>query len=59
MKCALERTPDNPDENCMTYVAPMGRRIDLQAVEPGSGFYSPGEGLAGAAQRTGPLAYQQ
>lgn len=42
----LERTPDNPDENCMTYVAPMGRRIDLQAVEPGSGFYSPGEGLA-------------
>ncbi|EBS2483495.1 RHS repeat protein [Salmonella enterica subsp. enterica serovar Heidelberg] len=42
----LERTPDNPDENCMTYVSPMGRRIDLQAVEPGSGFYSPGEGLA-------------
>ncbi|EFV4957826.1 type IV secretion protein Rhs [Salmonella enterica] len=42
----LECTPDNPDENCMTYVAPMGRRIDLQAVEPGSGFYSPGEGLA-------------
>lgn len=30
----------------MTYVAPMGRQIDLQAVEPGSGFYSPGEGLA-------------
>lgn len=42
----LERTPDNPDENCMTYVSPMGRRIDLQAVELGSGFYSPGEGLA-------------
>ncbi|WES69442.1 RHS repeat-associated core domain-containing protein [Superficieibacter sp. HKU1] len=43
---SLEPTPDSTDDNCMTYVAPMGRRIDLQAVEPGSGFYSPGEGLA-------------
>lgn len=54
----LERTPDNPDENCMTYVSPMGRRIDLQAVELGSGFTARG-GAGSAAQRTGPLAYQQ
>lgn len=48
----LERTPDNPDENCMTYVAPMGRRIDLQAVEPGSGFTAPARGWqCGAANR--------
>ncbi|EGM1791495.1 type IV secretion protein Rhs [Salmonella enterica subsp. enterica] len=43
---SLERTPDTADENCMTYVSGMGRRIDMQAVLPGSGFYSPGEGLA-------------
>ncbi|MED8761462.1 DUF6531 domain-containing protein, partial [Escherichia marmotae] len=43
---SLERTPGNADENCMTFVAGMGRRLDMEAVLPGSGFYSPGEGLA-------------
>ncbi|MFT7754780.1 UNVERIFIED_CONTAM: DUF6531 domain-containing protein, partial [Salmonella enterica subsp. enterica serovar Enteritidis] len=42
----LESTPDNQDENCMTYVSPMGRQSDLLAVEPGRGLYSPVEGLA-------------
>lgn len=37
---------DNADENCMTFVSGMGRRLDMEAVLPGSGFYSPGEGLA-------------
>ncbi|ENG6559865.1 hypothetical protein ACH2L8_004744, partial [Escherichia coli] len=32
--------------NCMTFVSGMGRRLDMEAVLPGSGFYSPGEGLA-------------
>ncbi|HBI7534062.1 TPA: RHS domain-containing protein, partial [Escherichia coli] len=43
---SLERTPGNADENCMTFVSGMGRRLDMEAVLPGSGFYSPGEGLA-------------
>lgn len=30
----------------MTFVSGMGRRLDMEAVLPGSGFYSPGEGLA-------------
>ncbi|EGM0624113.1 type IV secretion protein Rhs, partial [Escherichia coli] len=43
---SLERTPGTADENCMTFVSGMGRRLDMEAVLPGSGFYSPGEGLA-------------
>ncbi|HGW6608382.1 TPA: DUF6531 domain-containing protein, partial [Escherichia coli] len=43
---SLVRTPGNADENCMTFVSGMGRRLDMEAVLPGSGFYSPGEGLA-------------
>ncbi|QUJ04406.1 hypothetical protein KCP78_25760 [Salmonella enterica subsp. enterica] len=30
----------------MTYVVLRAAEFDSQAVEPGSGFYSPGEGLA-------------
>ncbi|HEI0091670.1 TPA: type IV secretion protein Rhs, partial [Escherichia coli] len=43
---SLGRTPGTADENCMTFVSGMGRRLDMEAVLPGSGFYSPGEGLA-------------
>ncbi|EHK7242088.1 type IV secretion protein Rhs, partial [Escherichia coli] len=43
---SLVRTPGSADENCMTFVSGMGRRLDMEAVLPGSGFYSPGEGLA-------------
>ncbi|HFH0761794.1 TPA: RHS repeat-associated core domain-containing protein [Shigella flexneri] len=39
-------TPGSADENCMTFVSGMGRRLDMEAVLPGGGFYSPGEGLA-------------
>lgn len=30
----------------MTFVSGMGRRLAMEAVLPGHGFYSPGEGLA-------------
>ncbi|MBS5154833.1 DUF6531 domain-containing protein [Escherichia ruysiae] len=43
---SLERTPGTADENCMTFVSGMGRRLEMEAVLPGHGFYSPGEGLA-------------
>ncbi|ELO1960413.1 RHS repeat protein, partial [Escherichia coli] len=43
---SLVCTPGSADENCMTFVSGMGRRLDMEAVLPGSGFYSPGEGLA-------------
>lgn len=43
---SLECTPGSADENCMTFVSGMGRRLDMEAVLPGGGFYSPGEGLA-------------
>ncbi|HCN6449789.1 TPA: RHS repeat family protein, partial [Escherichia coli] len=38
---SLVRTPGSADENCMTFVSGMGRRLDMEAVLPGSGFYSP------------------
>ncbi|EOB6658356.1 RHS repeat-associated core domain-containing protein, partial [Escherichia coli] len=43
---SLVCTPGSADENCMTFVSGMGRRLDMEAVLPGGGFYSPGEGLA-------------
>ncbi|EHB6920607.1 RHS repeat protein, partial [Escherichia coli] len=43
---SLVRTPGSADENCMTFVSGMGRRLEMEAVLPGGGFYSPGEGLA-------------
>ncbi len=43
---SLERTPDNPDEHCWTFISNLGRRLDMQAVAPGQGFHSAGEGLA-------------
>ena len=44
---SLVRTPGSADENYMTFVSSgMGRRPDMEAVLPGAGFYSPGEGLA-------------
>ena len=55
---SLERTPGTADENCMTFVSGMGRRLDMEAVLPGSGFYSPGEGLA-VRRVSRALAYQQ
>lgn len=45
-KVSLVCTPGSADENCMTFVSGMGRRLDMEAVLPGGGFYSPGEGLA-------------
>ncbi|EFW0619377.1 RHS repeat protein [Shigella flexneri] len=43
---SLVCTLGSADENCMTFVSGMGRRLDMEAVLPGGGFYSPGEGLA-------------
>ncbi|MGT0764056.1 RHS repeat-associated core domain-containing protein [Shigella flexneri] len=43
---SLVCTPGSADENCMTFVSGMGRCLDMEAVLPGGGFYSPGEGLA-------------
>ncbi|WP_375374071.1 RHS repeat-associated core domain-containing protein [Shigella sp. FC6518] len=43
---SLVCTPGSADENCMTFVSGMGRRLDMEAVLPGGGFYSPCEGLA-------------
>ncbi|EFX3979798.1 RHS repeat protein [Shigella flexneri] len=43
---SLVCTPGSADENCMTFVSGRGRRLDMEAVLPGGGFYSPGEGLA-------------
>ena len=42
----LERTPDTTNEDCWTFISNLGRRLDMQAVSPGQGFHSAGEGLA-------------
>ncbi|QUJ03143.1 hypothetical protein KCP71_00065 [Salmonella enterica subsp. enterica] len=46
LRSVPERTPDNPDENCMTYVFRMGRRIRPAGGGAGEWFLQPRRGLA-------------
>ena len=43
---SLERTPGAPDERHQSYIDPLGRRLVMDPVAPGGGFYCPEEGLA-------------
>ncbi|MBP0593856.1 hypothetical protein J8I87_30080, partial [Paraburkholderia sp. LEh10] len=45
LEVSVERTPGTSDTDCWTYIDETGRRLDMQAVRPGSGFRSPGESL--------------
>ncbi|NPT38652.1 RHS repeat-associated core domain-containing protein [Paraburkholderia xenovorans] len=42
---AMEATPGAEDADSWTFIDETGRRVNLQAVRPGQGFRSPGEGL--------------